>query len=522
MNGAASDRAARPGFVQAAAEPTAREIRAVIIGLMIVLGLGAIDQSIVSTALPRIVSELGGIAQLSWVVTAYVLASTATMPLYGRLSDQYGRKPVLYAAILIFLAGSALSGAAQSLPELIVFRAVQGLGAGGLLPLAQIIIGDLVPPARRGRQQGAIVAVFAACSVIGPVVGGVITDLLSWHWIFYVNLPIGMVSLVVISRALRWPHPNQQRRIDYVGAGLLTASTTAVLLVLALGGTEWPWTSAQLGGTAGAALVLGTLFVRHILHVPEPVLPPALFRDRLFVVACIVLALTFMGLLGSSLFFPLFFQFVMGISPSHSGFLTGPLMVGVVISSVFNGRVLLRSGRYKPAQIVGLSMAVIAFAALSWGVATAQTLFVIEPAIVAVGLGLGLVMPNMTIAVQNALPREHRGVGTATLAFFRSLGGLIGVAGSGAILAQQLHLVTNHAGLPTTKPHTLADSVSSVIGLSAEAHAILVPIYRHAIATVFTTGVCIVGIGLIALLFLPELPLRTHHTPLQNAHVPHD
>jgi len=487
--------------------PTSREIRAVFIGLMIVLGLGAIDQSIVATALPRIVSELGGITHLSWVVTAYVLASTSTMPLYGRLSDQYGRKPVLYAAILIFLLGSVLSGAARSLLQLILFRAVQGVGAGGLMPLAQIIIGDLVPPAERGRRQGAIVAVFAVCSVVGPVLGGVITDLLSWHWIFYVNLPIGAVALIAIARALRRPHPTRERRIDYLGAALLTGGTLAFLLILALGGTEWPWASPQVGISAVAALLLTALFIVHIRLAREPVLPPELFGNRLFVVACTVLALTFMGMLGASLFFPLFFQVVLGISPSYSGFLTGPLMLGVVISSIVNGRVLLRSGRYKPAQVAGLALAVAAFAALSWGVATAQPLAVVEPAMLAVGLGLGLVMPNMTIAVQNALSAAHRGVGTATLAFFRSLGGLIGAAGAGAILSLQLHGAANPAMAPNAGRAVEGGGLAPGGALSPEAHAALLGVYRHAIAMVFTTGVCIMAVALLAILFLPELPL---------------
>ena len=440
------------------------------------------------------------------MVTAYVLTSTATMPLYGKLSDQYGRKPILYASILIFLIGSALSGAAHSLLQLIVFRAVQGVGAGGLMPLAQIIIGDLVPPAQRGRRQGAIVAVFAVCSVLGPLLGGLITDLLSWRWIFYVNLPIGAVSMVVIARALRREHPTHRRRIDYLGAALLTAGTTTLLLVLALGGTTWPWASPQIAASAAATIVLGALFVLHVRRTPEPVLPLELFGDRLFLVASLVLALTFMGLGGASLFFPLFFQLVMGVSAANSGVLTGPLMVGIVISSIFNGRVLLRSGRYKRTQIVGLSIAVAAFAALAWGVATAQGLAEIEPAMFGLGIGLGFVAPNMTIAVQNGLPAAHRGVGTATLAFFRSLGALVGVAGAGAILAMQLQA----AGADVAGGR-------GELAAAARANAALVELYRHAIALVFTTGVSIVALALLAIFFLPELPLRATHAPEASA-----
>ena len=483
------------------AEPTRQEIRAVFVGLMIVMGLGAVDQSIVATALPRIVADLGGVTHLSWVVTSYVLTSTATMPLYGKLSDLYGRKPMIYVAVLIFLLGSMLSGAAQNLIQLIIYRAIQGLGAGGLLPLSQIVIGDLVPPAERGRRQGSIVAVFAVCSILGPVLGGVITDLLSWHWIFYINLPIGLLALFVIARTLKRQHHNQTRRIDYLGSFLLTAGTTAFLLVLALGGTQWAWTSPQIAVSAILAVLLTGAFVWHVRRVPEPVLPLDLFSNRVFVIACTVMVLAFMGLLGASVFFPLFFQVVMGVTPSHSGFLTGPLMVGVVISSMFNGRVLLRSGRYKPAQIGGLSAAVLAFTALAWGAATAQGFAVIEPTIFALGLGLGLVMPNMTIAVQNALPVVHRGVGTATLAFFRSLGGLVGVTGSGAILARQLH------GVDVTSSSSANVGVGQISALSLQAQTGAIVLYRQAIAMTFATGACIVAIALLALLFLPELPL---------------
>ena len=340
-----------------------KEIRAVFIGLMIVLGLGAIDQSIVATALPRIASDLGGVSRLTWIVTSYVLASTSVIPLYGKLSDHYGRKALLFIAVVTFLVGSALCGAARSLTQLVIFRAVQGLGAGGLLPLSQTIIADLVPPRERGRRQGSISAVFAVCSVVGPVLGGLITDLLSWHWIFYVNLPIGAVALVVIEKALRRPHHARKQKIDYLGALLLTAATTAFLLILTLGGIEWAWNSPNVAVSCAITLALIIWFCLHIRNVAEPVLPLDLFRNRVFVLASIVMGFTFMGLLGASVFFPLFFQVVMGVSPARSGLLSVPLMVGVLISSIVNGKLLLRTGRYKPAQVGGLSLAVAAFAA---------------------------------------------------------------------------------------------------------------------------------------------------------------
>ncbi|MDR6291706.1 MULTISPECIES: MDR family MFS transporter [Inquilinus] len=495
----------------APAEATAREIRFVLLGLMIVLGLSALDQNIVATALPSIVGDLGGGIHLSWVVTAYVLASTSVMPLYGKLSDQYGRKPMLYVAILAFLLGSALSGAAQSMTQLIVFRAIQGLGAGGLMPLAQTIIGDLVPPARRGRQQGSVAAVFAVCSVVGPALGGAITDLLSWHWIFYVNLPIGAVALAVVSRALRRPHLARRRRIDYAGAVLLTGATTAFLLVLTLGGSQFPWASPEILGIAAATAILALLFAVQARRAPEPVLPLHLRGNRVFAVACLVLALTFMGLLGASVFFPLFFQLVLGIGAARSGLLTGPLMIGLVAAAIVNGRVLLpRSGRYKPAQTGGLALAALAFAVLAWAVASVQGLAVIEPALIAIGIGLGLVMPNMTIAVQNAVPREDMGAATATLAFCRSLGGAIGVAGAGAILAARLG-----TGAPGTEG-LAQEGLRQLAALPPEAHAAAVAVYRHAIAGTFAAGAAIVALALAAILFLPELPLRSSHAPAKG------
>jgi EmrB/QacA subfamily drug resistance transporter len=393
-----------------------------------------------------------------------------------------------------------LCGLAQNMTELIIFRAIQGLGAGGFMPLAQIIIGDIVPPAERGKRQGMVPIVYAVTSVLGPVLGGVITDALSWHWIFYVNLPVGIVAFYIIARAMRKPVRTHAHKIDYLGSALLTGAVTAALLVLALGGTEWPWDSLAIKVCGGVAVLLGAWLAFHVGRVDEPVLPPDLFENRTFNIASLVMAMTFMGLMGASVFFPLFFQLVMGTSPAQSGVMTVAMMVGLVASSMFNGRVLSRSGKYKMVQVAGLGVALLAFAVLAWAMATSRGYWIIEPAIFLLGTGLGLVMPNMTIAVQNALPLARRGVGTAMLAFFRSLGGLLGVTASGAILAHQLH----------------QHGVEAVSALGAHAAAQTVEVYRHAIASVFGAGAVLLLVGLVFLLFLPELPLEGHPATVKD------
>jgi EmrB/QacA subfamily drug resistance transporter len=475
---------------------TEREIRAVYLAMMAVLGLSALDQSIVATALPRIVADLGGMAHLSWVVTAYVLASTATMPLYGKLADQYGRRPMIFAAMAAFLLGSALCGLAQDMTQLIVFRALQGIGAGGFLPLAQIIIADIIPPAERAKRMGMVPVVYAATSLLGPVLGGLITDALSWHWTFYVNLPVGAVAFYAIARALPREKVHHAHRVDYLGSVLMTGAITSTLLVLALGGTEWAWDSAQVQRCSALAVLLGAWLALHVRKVPEPVLPPDLFGNRVFNIASVVMALTFMGLMGATIFFPLFFQVVMGSSPASSGLLTVAMMLGLVGSSMLSGRRLARTGKYKGVQLGGLAAALAAFSTLAWAMETGQGYWVIEPAIFLLGAGLGLVMPNMTIAVQNALPLPRRGVGTAMLTFFRSLGGLLGVTGSGALLARSLHM------------HGV--KAVAAVGPGISVLPSTVAVYRHAIAGIFGAGALLVLLGLVLLLFLPEIPLAGH------------
>ncbi|HEV2676227.1 MAG TPA: MDR family MFS transporter [Aliidongia sp.] len=486
-------------------------IRTVLTGLMLVLTLGALDQNIVATALPRIVGDLGDASRLSWIITAYVLASTITMPLYGKLSDQYGRKPLLYAAIAIFLGGSMLAALAQTMTQLILFRAVQGLGAGGLLPLAQITIGDLVSPRERGRYQGLFGAVFAGCSVGGPVLGGAITDALSWHWIFYVNLPVGAAAIGFIAIGLGRPVARVQHRIDYAGAALIALGTSGLLLALSLGGTTYGWTSPEIIGAALVALLSIPLFLFQERRSAEPVLPLHLFGNRTVAVSWGVLTLTFTGMSAATVFFPLFFQLVLGVAPTHSGLLTGPLMLGVITASVGGGRIVSRTGKYKRLPVIGLAAATLAFLGLGWGAMAGQGIALIEPLLIVLGLGLGFVMPTMTVALQNAVQPRDMGSATGTSAFFRSLGAVIGVALSGGILGVRLKALLAASDLAgQLDPASLLSAGVQQIGqMPAATREAVTGFYRTAIASTFLFGGIIAALAFLLVLFLPELPLRT-------------
>jgi len=491
--------------------PDKAQLRTILIGLMLVLTLAALDQNIVATALPRIVGDLGGVSHLSWIVTSYVLASTITMPLYGKLSDQYGRKPLIYVAVGIFLAGSILAALAQTMTQLIVFRAIQGLGAGGLMPLAQITIGDVVSPRERGRYQGLFGAVFTGCSVAGPVLGGIITDTLSWHWIFYVNLPVGAAAIGFIAAGLRRPAAAIHHRIDYGGAALIALGTTGLLLVLSLGGTSYDWSSPLIVGCALAALLSIPLFIRQERRSAEPVMPLHLFRNRTVVLSWTVLALAFTGMSAATVFFPLFFQLVLGVAPANSGLLTGPLMLGIVTSSVLGGRMVTRTGRYKMLPVVGLAAATVAFLGLGWGAMAGYGIALIEPLMVVLGLGLGMVMPTMTVALQNAADPRDMGVATGTSAFFRSLGAVVGVALSGGILAVQLKslLAASPIAGQLDAPTLLSSGVQQIAQMPAALAVSVTGFYRSAIGATFLVGGAIIGLAFVVVLFLPELPLKT-------------
>ena len=486
-----------------------RELYIVFAGLMMAMMLAALDQNIVSTALPRIVSDLGGLAHLSWVVTAFMVASTASTPLYGKLSDTHGRKPMFFVAIGIFLVGSILCGAAQSMIQLICFRALQGLGAGGLLTLSQTTIGDLVSPRDRGRYQGLFGGVFAACSVAGPLLGGIITDLLSWRWIFYVNLPVGAAALFLISIGLRRRHRSEVHRIDYTGAALLTGGTVCLLLILSWGGVTYSWLSTVIIGLACSTLVLFTgLFIQE-RRAPEPILPLRLFHDRVFSVGVSVVGLTAMALFGSLVFLPLFFQLVLHDSPSRAGLMMAPMMGGVIIASVAGGRLISKTGRYKIFPVLGLFVAMGSFALLAWACHHATRPAAFETALVLVGVGFGFVMPSLTMAIQNALPRADLGLGTSVSAFVRSLGGALGVSVSGAVVAFQLRSFLGALPANGQPTPSLDGGLRAIALLPPGQRHLLEEAYRHAIGMTFAAGSVMAGLGFFVVLFLPELPLRS-------------
>jgi len=486
---------------------TNRQLQLVFAGLMSGVLLAALDQTIVATALPTIVGDLGGLAHLSWVVTAYLLASTTSTPLYGKISDLYGRKTVFQAAIVIFLVGSALSGLAQSMGQLIAFRAVQGLGAGGLMALAIAIIGDVVSPRERGRYQGYIGAVFAVASVAGPLVGGFLVDHLTWRWAFYVNLPVGVAALLVTSVALDLPFRRSGHTVDYLGAALLVAGVTSVLLVTVWGGDRYGWGSPTILGLAAMGVLLLGAFAVQEQRASEPVLPPRLFRDPVFRVATATLFLIGVAMFGAIVFLPLFLQVVVGASATSSGLLLLPLMAGIVASSVVVGRVISRTGRYRWYPVAGTALMTIAMGLLA--TMDANTSRTTASWYVAVlGVGLGTVMPVMILAVQNAVDQRDLGTATSAATFSRSMGGSFGVALFGAVLASRLA----HQ-LPGVDPEALQASPSQLRTLPPAAHQAVVEAVAQSLHVVFLAAIPVALAAFLVVLFLRERPLR------ESAHI---
>ena len=482
-----------------------QRVRVIFGALILVFLLAALDQTIVSTALPTIVGDLGGLQHLSWVVTAYLLASTVSGPLYGKFGDLYGRKIVLQTAIVIFLIGSALCGLSQNMAELIAFRALQGLGAGGLIVTAIAVVGDVIPPRDRGRYQGIFGAVFGVATIIGPLLGGFFVDHLSWRWIFYVNLPVGALAFMVIGAVFHATTATKQRRIDYLGAALLAASLSSVVLFTSLGGTTWAWNSPEIIALIVISIVSTLAFLVAEARAAEPILPLSLFRNRTFAVTSAVGFVVGLALFGAVTYLPVYLQIVKGVSPTRSGLQLTPLMLGLLITSILSGQLISRWGKYRIFPIVGTAIVTLGMALLS-RIGIGTSLWVVVVDMIVLGLGLGMVMQVLVLAVQNSVDYRMLGVATSGSTMFRQIGGSIGVSLFGAIFTNRLHTELAqrlpNAHLPTTTTPGIIRALPPTIR-DPYVHAL-----TAALSPVFLTAAIICSFSFLFALLIPEVPLR--------------
>jgi EmrB/QacA subfamily drug resistance transporter len=520
----------------------------IMLAVMSGMLLAALDQTIVSTALPRIVADLHGLNSLSWVVTAYLLTSTISVPIAGKLSDIYGRKKLILIGIFVFVIGSALSGLSQNMVQLIGFRALQGIGAGMLMSTSFAVIGDLFTPRERGRWQGMIGAVFGLSSVIGPLIGGFLTDHASWRWNFYINVPVGIAAFFLISRLLPSIKGHKGQSIDYLGAGLLAGGLTSLMLGLVWGGNQYAWMSAQVVGlfVLFAGLLASFIWVE-ARHARDPILPLDLFKNSIFRVSMLIMFLVGVAMFGAFLYIPLFAQSVLGRSATNSGIIMMPLVLSLVPTSIIVGQVVSRTGRYRKLTIFGMAMLTAGLLSFSSLHVTSTNRDLIIRMIVA-GIGLGVAMPIFNLVVQNALPQNRLGIATSSVQLFRSIGATVGVAVTGSILNNRLshHLaavaadpanqaLSQHASQSVDLAHLHSNQLQSLLTPQAQ-HATtaqiakLAPANQHAalsayshfiaglkealsssITEVFLISGLVVSIAFFAALFLKEIPLRGKH-----------
>ena len=514
MSAPAVDTAGETGF-------THKQILVIMSGLMMGMFLASLDQTIVSTALPTIVGDFHRSDLLSWVITAYLLASTASTPLWGKAGDLYGRKRVFQLAIVVFLAGSVLCGASQNMFELIAFRGIQGIGGGGLISLVFAIIGDVIPPRERGRYQGYFGAVFGVSSVVGPLAGGFAVDSLSWRYIFYINLPLGIAALVVTNRVLRLPKRTREVKIDWWGALLLVAGVSSILLGTQSGGTDYPWGSWQIVGLfiLGAVFLIGFAAREHL--APEPILPLALFKMQIFTVSNIIAFVSGVAMFGALAFLPQYMQLVHGVSATESGLLLLPLLMGLLVMSISSGRYISRTGRYRWFPLAGTLLVTLGLWLLTH-VAAHTSLVLVGVYILVFGAGLGLFMQVLTLVVQNSVPMKQMGVATSSVTFFRSMGGAIGASALGAVLTARIAFEFPHY-LPAATLASGGDKVSQLVQspdtLNALKHSNpalhegIIQAYSHAIDRVFLVAMVVSVLSVIAALFIKQVQLRGSNGP---------